>query len=215
MRLFLDTAELEDVRWAQGLGFLAGVTTNPSIIKRTGKSQVEALQAILAITDGLVFTQVTAQDTAGMVKQAAELNALAPGRMVIKVPLVEAGLPAIVEMKKQRLNVCATAIITPAQAVLAAMAGADYVAPYVSRPATIGENGVTMVRTIAEIFRVHGVRTEILAASIKNSLDATACYQAGAHNLTITRALIGEMMRHPLTDSGLAHFQADAEATPR
>lgn len=214
MKLFIDTANIEDIRKANEMGVICGVTTNPSLIaKEGGKSQEEVLKEIADIVDGPISGEVkaTTVDAEGMIKEGREIAKLHPN-MIVKIPMTIEGLKAVKVLSKEGIKTNVTLIFNVNQALLAARAGATYVSPFLGRLDDINVRGVDLISEIAEMFRVSGIKTEIIAASVRNPIHATDCALAGADIATIPYSVIEQMTKHPLTDIGIAKFQADYKA---
>jgi transaldolase len=207
MSLFLDSAQPEDVRQAQALGFVAGVTTNPTLIAQTGRPAFELIRALCGLTTGLIFYQLTSPDFAGMLAEAEQANAISPGQVVLKVPCTLEGL-RVVRQFRETTQCAVTALFTPAQAYLAAQAGARYVIPYVNRSTRLLGDGPALVRDMAGVLARQAAdeRTDILAASIKSPEEAVAALQAGAQHLTLPLAAILQMAESRYTTEALAEF---------
>ena len=214
MKFFVDTAKIEDIKKANDMGVICGVTTNPSLIaKEGGKSQEEVLKEIASIVDGPISGEVkaTTTDAEGMIKEGREIAAIHPN-MVVKIPMTVEGLKACKVLSQEGIKTNLTLIFTANQALLAARAGATYVSPFLGRLDDISVRGVDLIRDIAEIFAVAGLDTEIIAASVRNPIHVTDCALAGADIATVPYAVIEQMTKHPLTDQGIAKFQADYKA---
>ena len=208
MKIFIDTANVEEIRAAAKLGILAGVTTNPSLIAKEGKKFEDVIKEITDIVDGPISAEVTSADAEGMIAEAKALAAIHQN-IVIKVPVCEEGLVAVSALKKLGIRTNVTLIFSASQAILAARAGASYVSPFIGRLDDISDDGSELVEEIAEIFRVFGIETEIIAASIRGPQDAVRAALAGADIATIPYKVIMQMMHHPLTDRGIETFNRD------
>ena len=208
MKLFIDTANVEEIRKANDLGVICGVTTNPSLIAREGKVFEDVIKEITTIVDGPISAEVVAADADGMVKEAKELSAIHPN-IVIKIPITEEGLKAVKKLTALGIRTNVTLIFSPAQALLAAKAGATYVSPFIGRLDDISDNGISVIDDIATIFKVHGLATEIIAASIRGPQDVTDAAKHGAHIATVPYKVIMQMLKHPLTDIGIQKFMDD------
>lgn len=211
MKLFIDTANVEEIREANELGVICGVTTNPSLIAREGKDFVSVIKEITSIVDGPISAEVVAPDAAGMVKEARALAKIHKN-IVIKIPITAEGLKAVKILSAEGIHTNVTLIFSPAQALLAAKAGASYVSPFIGRLDDISDNGISIVEDIAEIFTKHGIATEIIAASIRGPQDVTDSAKAGAHIATVPFKVIMQMLKHPLTDNGIERFMKDWNA---
>ena len=202
MKFFIDTANVEDIRKANDMGVICGVTTNPSLIAKEGRDFNEVIKEITTIVDGPISGEVkaTTVDAEGMIKEGREIAAIHPN-MVVKIPMTVEGI---------KTNV--TLIFTANQALLAARAGATYVSPFLGRLDDISTAGIDLIQDIVQIFDNYGLETEIIAASIRNPIHVTDCALAGAHIATVPYKVIEQMTKHPLTDAGIEKFQADYRA---
>ena len=208
MKLFIDTANVEDIKVANDLGVICGVTTNPSLIAKEGKVFEEVIKEITTIVDGPISAEVVAPDAEGMVREARELAKIHKN-IVIKIPVTLEGLKAVKVLSAEGIKTNVTLIFSSTQALLAARAGATYVSPFVGRLDDIASNGVNLIAEIAEIFDIHGIETEIISASIRGPQDVVDSAKAGAHIATIPYKVILQMIKHPLTDNGIERFMAD------
>ena len=207
MKFFIDTAKVEDIKAANDMGVICGVTTNPSLIAKEGRDFKEVIKEITSIVDGPISGEVkaTTTDAEGMIKEGREIAAIHPN-MVVKIPMTVEGLHA------EGIKTNVTLIFTANQALLAARAGATYVSPFLGRLDDISTRGVDLIREIAEIFEVAGIETEIIAASVRNPIHVTDCALAGADIATVPYNVIVQMTKHPLTDAGIEKFQKDYKA---
>src|SRR5690625_1348099 len=210
MKFFVDTANIDDIRAAQELGVLAGVTTNPSLVAKEGVSFHDRLKEITAEVSGSVSAEVIAEDAEGMIEEGKELAAIAPN-ITIKVPMTLEGLKAVKTFSDLDIKTNVTLIFNANQALLAARAGATYVSPFLGRLDDIGHDGMELVATIAEIFDRHNIQTEIIAASIRHPLHVIDAALNGAHIATIPYNVLSSLVNHPLTDKGIEQFLADWE----
>ncbi len=211
MKFFVDTANIEDIKKANDMGVICGVTTNPSLIaKADGRPQEEILKEIASIVDGPISGEVkaTTVDAEGMIKEGREIAKLHPN-MIVKIPMTVEGLKATKVLASEGIKVNVTLIFSANQALLAARAGAAYVSPFLGRLDDISQPGIDLIRDIAEIFDVACIETEIIAASVRNPIHVTDCALAGADIATVPYKVIEQMTHHPLTDKGIAGFQAD------
>lgn len=212
MKFFIDTANLDQIREANAMGVLDGVTTNPSLMAREGISGEEKCKAhylkICEIVDGDISAEVMSTDLEGMLKEGRELAALHPN-IVVKVPATEAGIKAVRQFSEEGIKTNCTLIFNVGQALLAAKAGATYVSPFVGRIDDIGGDGVELVRQIVEVFQYYVFETEVIAASIRHTAHVVQCLEAGADVATCPLPAIKGVLKHPLTDNGLAAFIAD------
>ena len=208
MKIFLDTADIEEIRTAARWGILDGVTTNPSLYAKVGGSYEEILQEICRITSGPVSAEVVAEDVEGMLREGRAFAKLAPN-IVVKVPMSEEGLEAISRFADEGIKTNCTLIFTSNQGLLAAKAGASLISPFVGRLDDINQDGMIVIRELAEIFAIHEIEAEILSASIRHPLHVTQSALAGAHIGTMPKSVFDACFKHPLTDIGLARFLED------
>ena len=211
MKFFVDTAKIEDIKKANDMGVICGVTTNPSLIaKEGGKSQEEILKEIASIVDGPISGEVkaTTVDAEGMIAEGREIAKLHPN-MVVKIPMTVEGLKATKVLASEGIKVNVTLIFSANQALLAARAGAAYVSPFLGRLDDISQPGIDLIETITAIFDNYGIDTEIIAASIRNPIHVTDCALAGADIATVPYSVIEQMTQHPLTDQGIEKFQKE------
>ena len=211
MKFFIDTANFDDIKAAYEMGFIAGVTTNPSLIVKEKRDLHEVIQQIADLVEGPVSAEVIATTAPEMVKEAHELIKLGDN-VVIKVPMTAEGLKAVSILSKEGIKTNVTLIFSANQALLAARAGATYVSPFVGRVDDISMDGIQLIEDIAEIFMVYNIATEIIAASVRTPMHMTHCAKAGAHIATVPFNVLQQSLKHPLTDAGLARFLADWEA---
>ncbi len=212
MRFFVDTANVDEIRKANDMGIICGVTTNPSLIAKEGRDFHQVIQEIASIVDGPISGEVkaTTEDAEGMVKEGREIAAIHPN-MVVKIPMTAEGLKAVKILSAEGVKTNVTLIFTAAQALLAARAGANYVSPFLGRLDDISTRGVDLISEIAQIFEVAGIDTEIIAASVRNPIHVTDCALAGADIATVPYKVIEQMTHHPLTDAGIKKFKEDWE----
>ncbi|MFD5850621.1 fructose-6-phosphate aldolase [Cytobacillus pseudoceanisediminis] len=209
MKFFIDTANMDEIKEAYALGVVAGVTTNPSLVaKEKNVSFPDRLREITDLVPGSVSAEVIALDAEGMIKEGRELAAIAPN-ITIKVPMTPDGLKAVSAFSKEGIKTNVTLIFSANQALLAARAGATYVSPFLGRLDDIGHNGLDLISTIAEIFAIHDIDTEIIAASIRHPQHVTDAALRGAHIATVPYKVIHQLFNHPLTDKGIEAFLAD------
>ena len=213
MKFFIDTANVEDIKRANDMGVICGVTTNPSLIAKEGRDFKEVIKEITSIVDGPISGEVkaTTVDAEGMIREGREIAAIHPN-MVVKIPMTVEGLKAVKVLSAEGIKTNVTLIFTANQALLAAEAGASYVSPFLGRLDDINQPGIELVHTIAEIFSIYGYETEIIAASVRNPIHVTDCALAGADIATVPYKVIEQMTKHPLTDQGIEKFQADYKA---
>jgi len=212
MKFFIDTANLDQIKEAQDLGVLDGVTTNPSLMAKEGIKGADKIKQhyvdICNIVDGDVSAEVIATDFEGMIKEGEDLAALHP-QIVVKVPCTKAGIKAVKHLSSKTIRTNCTLIFSAGQALLAAKAGATYVSPFVGRLDDIGTDGVDLIAQIADMFNYYSFETEVLAASIRHTMHILQCVEAGADVATCPLNAITGLLNHPLTDKGLEQFLAD------
>ena len=214
MRIFLDTANMDEIRQGVRWGVVHGVTTNPSLVAKEGVNFRDRVLEICDIVDGPVSAEVTATDAEGMIEQGEDIRTWHPN-VVVKIPTIPEGLTAIKALtaRPDPVTINATLIFSPNQGLLAALAGATYVSPFLGRLDDISHDGMEVVSDLAQIFRVQSIRTNILAASLRAPLHVVRAAKCGAHVVTLPFAVLEQMMKHPLTDIGLERFLADWEAS--
>ena len=209
MKIFLDTADIEEIRTVARWGILDGVTTNPTLYSKVSSASYESiLQEICRITPGPVSAEVVAEDADGMLEEGRKFAKLAPN-IVVKVPMSEEGLEAMSRFAAEGIKTNCTLIFTANQGLLAAKAGASLLSPFVGRLDDINQDGMIVVRELAEIVAIHELETEVLAASIRNPLHMTQAALAGAHVATLPFKVLQQMVHHPLTDKGIVQFRSD------
>lgn len=208
MKFFIDTANIDEIREANDLGILAGVTTNPSLVAKEGVSFHDRLREITSEVSGSVSAEVVSEDAEGMIKEGKELADIAPN-ITVKVPMTLEGLKAVKSFYELNIKTNVTLIFNANQALLAARAGASYVSPFLGRLDDIGQESMDLIATIAEIFDRHGIETEIIAASIRHPLHVTNAALNGAHIATIPYNVLSQLVKHPLTDQGIEKFLND------
>ena len=213
MRFFVDTANVEDIRKANDMGIICGVTTNPSLIAKEGRDFKEVISEITSIVDGPISGEVkaTTTDAEGMIAEGREIAAIHPN-MVVKIPMTVEGLKAVKVLSAEGVKTNVTLVFSAAQALLAARAGATYVSPFLGRLDDISMPGIDLFYDITEIFQMHNIETEIIAASVRNPIHVIDCAKAGADIATVPYKVLEQMTKHPLTDQGIAKFQADYKA---
>lgn len=213
MRFFIDTANIEDIKKANDMGVICGVTTNPSLIAKEGRVFEEVIAEIASIVDGPISGEVkaTTVDAEGMIAEGRAIAAIHPN-MVVKIPMTTEGLKACKVLSAEGIKTNVTLIFSANQALLAARAGATYVSPFLGRLDDISVRGVDLIREISDIFAVTDLDTQIIAASIRNPIHVTDCALAGADIATVPYSVIVQMTKHPLTDAGIEKFQADYRA---
>lgn len=210
MKIFIDTANINEIKEANTWGIIDGVTTNPSLIAKEGRDLQEVINEICSIVDGPISAEVISLECDKMVEEAMELVKLHKN-IVIKIPMCIEGLKAVKILTEKGIKTNVTLIFSSQQALLAAKAGATYVSPFVGRLDDIGNIGTNLISDIATIFEVHDIKTEIIAASIRNPIHVSECAMAGADISTIPFKVLEQMTKHPLTDIGIAKFLSDYE----
>ena len=213
MKFFVDTANVDEIRKANDMGIICGVTTNPSLIAKEGRDFNQVIAEIASIVDGPISGEVkaTTTDAEGMIKEGREIAAIHPN-MVVKIPMTVEGLKAVKVLHAEGIKTNVTLIFSAGQALLAARAGATYVSPFLGRLDDISMPGIDLINEITEIFMMHDIQTEIIAASIRNPIHVIDCAKAGADIATVPYKVLEQMTKHPLTDQGIAKFQADYKA---
>lgn len=214
MKLYIDTANVNEIREAAAWGVLAGVTTNPTLVAREGRDFIAVLKEITQIVDGPVSAEVVSLEAAAMVEEALPLAALHPN-IVIKVPMLPEGLKAVSQLARRGIRTNVTLIFSANQALLAARAGASFVSPFIGRLDDINQDGMACVQDTAEIFDIHGIETEIIAASVRHPVHVLQAAKAGAHIATCPFKVLQQCISHPLTDAGIKRFLADWEAVKK
>ena len=214
MRFFVDTADVDQIRKANDMGVICGVTTNPSLIAKSGRQFEDVIKEITSIVDGAISGEVkaTTTDAEGMIKEGREIAKIHPN-MVVKIPTTIEGLKATKVLSSEGIKTNLTLIFNPNQALLAARAGATYVSPFLGRLDDIAQTGLDLIADIREIFDAAGdIDTQIICASVRNPIHETECAKMGADIATVPYNVFEQMMKHPLTDQGIAKFQADYKA---
>jgi transaldolase len=214
MQFFIDTADVGEIRKALALGMCDGVTTNPSLVAKTGRSFEDVLREIVSIVPGPISAEVTSVEHDGMIREAHHYAKFG-NQVVIKLPLIVEGLRAAKTLSGEGIKTNVTLCFSPVQALLAAKAGATYVSPFVGRLDDVSEDGMAMVGQILEIYRAYGFKTKVLVASVRHPLHVLAAARMGADVATIPYGVIEQLARHPLTDVGLKKFLADWEKVPK
>ena len=208
MKIFLDTANIDEIKEGASWGIVDGVTTNPSLIAREGRDFKEVVKEICEIVDGPISAEVISEDSEGMIAEAKELVKIHKN-IVIKIPMTVEGLKAVSVLSKENIKTNVTLIFSANQALLAAKAGASYVSPFLGRVDDIGSEGMELVRNIVEIFDIYGFDTQVIAASVRHPLHVTDAALAGSHIATIPMKVLQQMVKHPLTDKGIESFMKD------
>ena len=210
MKFFIDTANVEEIKDIATWGILDGVTTNPSLIAKEGRVFEEVIKEITEIVDGPISAEVIGLTADEMIKEADELVKIHEN-IVIKIPMTEEGLKAVKVLSERSIKTNVTLVFSANQALLAAKAGASYVSPFLGRLDDIGHDGMDLIREIVDIFDIFGIDTEVIAASVRNTLHVTNAALAGSHIATIPYGVFKQMLKHPLTDSGIERFLKDWE----
>ena len=213
MKLFIDTANIAEISEINQWGILSGVTTNPSLIAKEGRVFKDVIHEIVEIVDGPISAEVISLEADGMVAEARELAKIHKN-IVIKIPITEEGLKAVHILSREGIKTNVTLIFSAAQALLAAKAGATYVSPFVGRLDDIADNGMSLISVIAKVFENFNLQTEIIAASIRGPQDVVDAARCGAHIATVPYKVLRQMVKHPLTDSGIERFLADWASVP-
>lgn len=213
MKFFIDTANVDEIRKANDMGVICGVTTNPSLIAKEGKDFKKTIEEITAIVDGPISGEVkaTTEKAEDMIEEAREIAKIHKN-MVVKIPMTSEGLKAVKVLSKEGIKTNVTLIFSANQALLAARAGAAYVSPFIGRLDDISIDGLELIRTISDIFATHAIETEIISASVRHPIHVTECALAGADIATVPYSVIVQMTKHPLTDQGIEKFKKDYEA---
>lgn len=214
MRFFIDTANVEEIKKANRMGFIAGVTTNPSLVAKEGRDFNEVIQEITSIVDGPISGEVVSLEADEMIEEGRVIAKIHPN-MVVKIPMTGEGLAAVKVLTEEGIKTNVTLVFSATQALLAARAGATYVSPFLGRLDDIGDDGLVLIRDIAEIFEIHGIPTEIISASVRHPIHVIECAKAGADIATVPYKVFEQMIKHPLTDSGIDKFLADWEAAKK
>jgi len=208
MKIFIDTANVNEIRKIAELGVIDGVTTNPSLIAKEGRDIKEVIEEICNIVDGPISAEVISMTASKMVEEGRILSKLHKN-VVVKIPMCEEGLKAVNVLSKENIKTNVTLIFSPQQALLASKAGANYVSPFMGRLDDIGTSGSQVISDIAQIFKIYNITTEIIAASIRNPIHILECAKVGANIATVPFKLIMDMINHPLTDKGIDKFLSD------
>lgn len=213
MKLFIDTANVDDIREANDLGVICGVTTNPSLIAKEGRVFEEVIKEITSIVDGPISAEVISLEADKMVEEAIPLSKINKN-IVIKLPMCAEGLKACKRLTAMGIKTNVTLVFSAAQAILAANAGATYVSPFIGRLDDIGNEGMNLIEEISDIFGVQNISTEIIAASVRNPIHVVTAAKLGCDIATVPISVIRQMIKHPLTDSGIQRFIKDWEGVP-
>lgn len=213
MKIFIDSADVTEIRDAVAMGVVDGVTTNPSLVAKTGKSMQQVIPEICELVDGPVSAEVLSTDVEGIVREGKKLAELHPN-VVVKVPLIADGIRAVTQLNAAGIRTNVTLCFSAPQALLAAKAGATYISPFIGRIDDMGGDGLTLIDEIVTIYNNYGYETEVLAASIRHPVHLVRCGMIGADVATIPYGVILQLLKHPLTDTGLAKFLEDAKKIP-
>ncbi|SFI67294.1 fructose-6-phosphate aldolase [Thermoflavimicrobium dichotomicum] len=208
MKFFIDTAIVDEIREVHELGLLAGVTTNPSLIAKSGRVFEEVLKEIVSFVEGPVSAEVISREAQGMIEEGEKLAQIAPN-ITIKVPMTLEGLKAVHHFAKKGIKTNVTLIFSANQALMAARSGATFVSPFIGRLDDIGHDGMQLIQQVAEIYTIHDIKTEIIAASVRHPVHVTQAALAGAHIATVPYKVLKQIVQHPLTDQGIEKFEAD------
>jgi transaldolase len=214
MKFFIDTADLHEIREAQKMGAIDGVTTNPSLVAKTGRRYLDIVKEICEVVDGPISAEVLSTDYDGMMREAREWHAV-HANIVVKLPLTQDGLKAVRTCAKESIDTNVTLCFSPNQALLAAKAGARFISPFVGRLDDISQDGMELIQQIVTIYRNYDFDTEVLVASVRHPVHVTQAAMLGADVCTIPFKVIEQLIKHPLTDAGLAKFVEDARKIPR
>jgi transaldolase len=213
MKIFIDSADLAEIKDAAQMGVVDGVTTNPSLVAKTGKSMRDVIPAICEIIDGPISAEVIATDFEGIVREGRELAKI-HRNIVVKVPLIADGLKAVRVFSAEGIKTNVTLCFSPSQGLLAAKAGATYISPFVGRVDDVSGDGMELVAQLCTIYQNYGLGTQVLAASIRHPVHVVQAAELGAHVATLPHKVIHQLLKHPLTELGLAQFLADAKKIP-
>jgi transaldolase len=213
MKIFIDSADIGEIREAAAMGVIDGVTTNPSLVAKAGRPLEAVVRDICEVVDGPISAEVIATDTDGILTEGRRLAAIHPN-VVVKVPLIAAGIKAVRQFKQEGIRTNVTLCFSAPQALLAAKAGASYISPFLGRIDDAGGDGLDLVRQLVTIYRNYNFQTEVLAASIRHPVHLVRCAEMGAHVSTLPLSVILQLLKHPLTDIGLARFLQDAKKIP-
>lgn len=214
MKIFIDSANVKDIKEAVSLGVIDGVTTNPTLVAKENRPVQELLKEICGLVEGPVSAEVISMDADGMVKEALELVKIAPN-IVIKIPLIKEGIKAVKILSAKKIKTNVTLCFSPTQALLAAKAGATYISPFIGRLDDISQVGMELIADIKQIYLNYGFKTEIIVASVRNPVHVVDAAKIGADIATIPFTVIEQLLRHPLTDIGIARFLEDYKKIPQ
>ncbi|KMT22809.1 fructose-6-phosphate aldolase [Clostridium cylindrosporum] len=211
MKLFIDTANVEEIREAESWGIISGVTTNPSLIAKEGRDFVQVVREIAEIVNGPISAEVISLESQGMINEGRELSKIHQN-IVVKIPMTIEGLKAVKVLSSEGIKTNVTLIFSSAQALLAAKSGATYVSPFVGRLDDVGQEGIKLIEEIVSMFEIHGIETEIISASIRHPIHAINSALAGSHISTVPFKVLKQMTQHPQTDIGIEKFMKDWES---
>jgi len=214
MKFFIDTAIVEDIKWAADRGIIDGVTTNPTLISKSGRKFKDVIREIVEIVDGPISAEVISTEYEEMVKEAEELSKIHPN-IVIKIPFIEEGIKAVKTLSKENIKTNVTLVFSASQGLIAAKAGATYVSPFIGRIDDIGQEGMEVVRELVPIFKNYNFNTEIIVSSVRHPRHVIESAKLGAHIATIPPEILKKMFYHPLTEKGLKKFLADWQKVPK
>lgn len=214
MKLFIDTANVDEIRKANDMGVICGVTTNPSLIAKEGRLFEQVVREITQIVDGPISAEVISLDSEGMIKEAVELVKI-HNNIIVKIPMTIEGLKAVKVLHGEKIKTNVTLIFSAAQALMAAKAGATYVSPFVGRLDDVGTDGMELIAEIVDIFNNYNIDTEIIAASIRHPMHVTQSARLGCHIATVPYKVLLQLTKHPLTDKGIEQFLKDWETVPK
>ena len=214
MKFFLDTAIVEEIRWAAKLGVVDGVTTNPTLIARSGRKFEEVVKEITEIVDGPISAEAVSLNAEGMIKEARELSRIHKN-IVVKIPFIEEGIKAVKVLSEEGIKTNFTLVFSASQCLIAAKVGASYVSPFIGRIDDTGARGMKVVEETVKIFKNYGYKTEVIVASIRHPLHVIESASIGAHIATIPPAVLKKMIVHPLTDKGVKNFLEDWKTVPK
>ncbi|MEO0022175.1 MAG: fructose-6-phosphate aldolase [candidate division WOR-3 bacterium] len=215
MKIFIDSADIREIQEVAGWGILDGVTTNPTLVRKTGRPFRECVAEILRVVDGPVSVEAIAPDAEGMVREAEEWARLDPAKVTIKIPMGIEGLKAVRELARRQIMTNVTLVFSPNQALLACRAGATFISPFIGRLDDISHDGMELVRDIAAMIEYYDFATQVIAASIRHPLHVIEAMRAGAHIATIPYDVLKKMVQHPLTDAGIKKFYEDYQQIPK
>lgn len=215
MKVFIDSADIKEIREVASWGVLEGCTTNPSLVAKTGRPFRDCVREILEVVNGSVSVEAVSSDAAGMVREGEEWAQLDPVKVTVKIPMSIEGLKAVAALSERAIKTNVTLLFSPNQALLAARAGATYLSPFVGRLDDISHDGMTLVKDIVDMVDYYGLETQVIAASLRHPLHVIESARAGAHVATIPYDVLLKMVRHPLTDAGIKKFNEDYQKIPK